>query len=358
VRRPFPKKGEFPHAPLVTPRAVDFNDDGLIDLVVSALDKVYLYRNLGTKNAPQFEAHANYLPSQWGNAFIADIGSQVVDWNGDGLFDIVTRFSVRLNEGKGWPNTFSKPQPVLEAGETISHPAPMGDNYSFSKVADLDGDGKLDILFGDHPGNVYFHKNLSTGNTKRFEAAGVKLMMTNGKPIKVGPEEGAAINFQVLQGARTTFSLADFNKDGKLDLVVGDTYGKVRYYENQSTQARISFSEPVLLGDMGNRMAPSVGDWNRDGYPDVIGVDSGGAMQLYLNRGKEGVGARFADGTRFTVPPVPYWLAVNVVDWNGDGDEDVMIASDYLYFNFAERSYLERGYANGQLLAVEKRGQR
>jgi hypothetical protein len=58
------------------------------------------------------------------------------------------------------------------------------------------------------------------------------------------------------------------------------------------------------------------------------------------------------------VPPVPYWLAVNVVDWNGDGDEDVMIASDYLYFNFAERSYLERGYANGQLLAVEKRGQR
>jgi hypothetical protein len=41
------------------------------------------------------------------------------------------------------------------------------------------------------------------------------------------------------------------------------------------------------------------------------------------------------------------WPAVSVVDWNGDGDDDVMIATDYLYFGFVERSYLEHGYAFG-----------
>jgi large repetitive protein len=352
-RMPFPKKGEFPHAPLVTPRVVDFNGDGLPDLVVSALDNIYLFPNVGTRKQPVFEVNSNYLPSTWGNAFIADIGSQLVDWNGDGAFDIVTRFSVRINENKGWPNVFRNAEPILAAGESISHPAPMGDNYSFTRVADLDGDGKLDILFGDHGGNIYFHKNLSTANRPQFETKGVKLMMESGIPIKVGPEAGATVNFQVLQGARTTFTVADFNRDGKPDLVVGDTYGKIRYYENKSSASGMAFSEPLQIGDLRNRMSPSAADWNEDGYPDVIGVASSGEMELYLNSAEEPT--RFLPGTRLTLPTVPYWSAVNVVDWNGDGDQDVMIATDYLYFAMAERSYIEHGYAEGLPIKVEKR---
>ena len=355
ARRPFPKRGTFPSGPLVTPRAFDFNADGLLDLVTSSLDNIYLYENVGTKKAPQFEVHDRFLPAAWGNDFIAHIGSQLIDWNGDGLFDIVTHFSVRLNEDKGWPNVFGEPQEILVPGETIAHPAPMGDNYSFTRVADLDGDGKLDILFGDHPGHIYFHKNLGTGGPKHFEPAGVKLMMTNGAPLKVGPEAGAAMSFQVLQGARTTFDSADFNQDGKPDLVVGDTYGKVRYYENQSGASGLVFAEGLLIGDMGNRMAPCAADWNQDGYPDVVGVASSGDMQLYLNRGVKGVGATFAPGAKFNVPAVPYWPAVRIVDWNGDVDEDVMVATNYLYFALVERSYLEHGYAKGQVLGVQKR---
>jgi hypothetical protein len=358
VRRLFPKQGEFPHAPLVTPRAVDFNDDRLIDLLVSAQDNIYLYPNVGTSKAPRFEAHARFLSSAWGNAFIGDIGSQLVDWNGDGLFDIVSRFSVRLNEDKGWPNVFSERQEVLPTGATILHPAPMGDNYEFIRMGELDGDGKLDILFGDHQGNIYFHKNLSTAERKDFEMVGVKLMMVNGAPLKVGPQAGAVMNFQVLQGARTSFDVADFNQDGKLDLVVGDTYGKVRYYENQSTSPAMVFSEPVLIGDMRNRMSPSAADWNKDGSPDVIGVASSGDMQLFLNEAEKGASAKFGAGMKFNVPAVPYWPAVNVVDWNGDGDEDVMVATDYLYFALVERSYLEHGYAKGQMRGVQKRNRR
>ena len=355
VRRPFPKRRTFPGGALVTPRAVDFNDDGLIDLVVSALDRIYLYPNRGSKQAPEFEAHGDFLPSQWGNAFIGNIGSQLVDWDGDGLFDIVTRFHVRRNEGKGWPNVFGKTEEILPAAKTIEHPAPMGDNYGFTRVADLDGDGKLDILFGDHAGHIYWHRNLTTGKVNDFDDEGVKLLLENGEALKVGPGAGAAMNFQVLQGARTTFDLADFNQDGKLDLVVGDTYGKVRYYQNRTTGKGMAFSAPELIGDMGNRMAPSAADWDGDGYPDVIGVASSGSMQLYLNRGSQGEGLRFRPGTKFNVPSVPYWPAVNVVDWNGDGDDDVMVATNYLYFIWMERSFIENGYAKGQVFGSMER---
>lgn len=354
-RKPFPKQGKFPSAPLVTPRAVDFNNDGLTDLVVSALDNIYLYKNIGSKTAPMFDATTKFLPSTWGNSFIANIGSQLVDWNGDGLFDIVSQFSVSINENKGWPNIFSESQNILPPGESISHPAPMGDNYGFTRVADLDRDGKLDILFGDHGGNVYFHKNLSTANRKHFDTVGVRLMMSDGSPIKVGPQSGASMDFQVLQGARTTFTAADFNQDGKLDLVVGDTYGKVRYYENVGKNGSLIFSLPVLVGDMKNRMAPTAADWNRDGYPDLIAVPSSGDMQLYLNRGKQGANSRFLPPQKFDVPPEPYWSAVAVVDWNGDGDDDVMIPTGYLYFTWAERSFLEHGYAKAELIRTERR---
>ena len=355
ARRPFPKRGEFPNSPLVTPRAIDFNNDGLPDLAVSGLDNIWLYKNVGTRTAPLFDASTKPLPSQWGNAFIADISSQLIDWNGDGSLDIVTGTSVRLNENKGWPNVFGERQNILGLGEVISHPAPMGDNYSFTRIGDLDKDGKLDILVGDHQGNIYFHKNLSTPEVKHFETIGIKLMMINGQPIKVGPKDGAAIDFQVLQGARTTLDIADFNRDGKPDLVIGDTYGKVRYYENLSTDKELVFSEPLLIGDMRERMSPCAADWNKDGYPDVIGVDASGNMQLYLNEAGKGAGVKFGAGTKFNVPAVPYWPAVNVVDWNGDGDEDVMVATDYLYFAWVERSYLEHGYAAGEVVGVQRR---
>jgi hypothetical protein len=81
-------------------------------------------------------------------------------------------------------------------------------------------------------------------------------------------------------------------------------------------------------------------------------------MQLYLNEAGKAEERRFKAGSKFEVPAVPYWPAVNVVDWNGDGDEDLVIATNYLYFALVERSYLEHGYANGQIIGVQERGKK
>jgi len=62
-RRSFPGKGTFPKSSLGTPRAADINGDGLLDLVVSAHTNIYIYKNIGTRNAPVFEAHDKPLAS-------------------------------------------------------------------------------------------------------------------------------------------------------------------------------------------------------------------------------------------------------------------------------------------------------
>ena len=81
-----------------------------------------------------------------------------------------------------------------------------------------------------------------------------------------------------------------------------------------------------------------------------------GEVRLDPNEGGTATERRFEAGRKFEVPAVPYWPAVNVVDWNGDGDEDLVIATNYLYFALVERSYQEHGYASGQIIGVQKRG--
>jgi hypothetical protein len=187
VSKPFPGRGKFPLASLSTPRVADFNNDGLPDLVVSAGQNVYIYKNVGRRKLPMFEINAAPLPSVWGPVSLLNVHTQIYDWDHDGRFDLVNRFEVSLNQGQNYPGIFSAPQPILPANEKIEHPSPTGDEYSFVRVADLDADGLPDILFGDHQGNIYFHRNLSSAGQKHFDTAGVKLGTTEGKPIKEGP---------------------------------------------------------------------------------------------------------------------------------------------------------------------------
>ncbi len=333
VERPFPKTGQFPDSILATPRAADVNGDGLLDLVVSASFNVYVYLNVGTKTHPVFAAHATPLPNKWGGSALPTFGVQFLDFDGDGKQDMLCSLSIYHNKGDG---TYS-PQSLLPAGNRIDHPAKMGDGWIFTQLADLDGDGRRDLLYGTHGGNIYFHRN----EGRRYEEPGIVLKLEDGKPLHVGPEPGQALDFDVLQGARITFAAADFDGDGRIDLAVGDTYGKLRYFHNVGSKTQPLFAKPVQLGDLKLRMVPYACDWDRDGRPDIIGSSANGRISLFRNLG----GNRFAKGEALAVPPVPYSPTVMVTDWNGDGDDDLIIGTAYGYFCWFERSFLERGYA-------------
>lgn len=346
TERPFPKTGEFPNSILGTPRAADFNGDGTLDLVVSSSESVYLYDNIGTPRQPNFKVHARPLPTQWGGVPLPTWGLQFLDWNGDGQSDLLCGLQIFLNQG----HSDFQPESLLPPGNLISHPPPSGDGWTFTQLADLDGDGRRDLLFGTHEGHVWLHRNLG-GTPLRFDETGFQLSTVNGLPLHVGPVPGQAVDFDVLQGARTTIAVGDFDADGRLDLVVGDTYGIARHYRNIGTKAQPRFAAPNVLGDLKIRMVPYVADWNRDGRPDVVGSAASGTVVLWRNLGDN----RFSSAEPIEVPPVPYSPSAAVVDWNGDGDEDLIVGTAYGYFCWFERSFLEHGYAKAELEKVPRK---
>jgi hypothetical protein len=190
---------------------------------------------------------------------------------------------------------------------------------------------------------IWLHRNLG-GKPARFDPVGVKLATEDGKPIQVGRHAGEKLDFDQLQGARTSFSVADFDADGRLDLVVGDTYGKIRYYRNTGTRRLPRFAAPIDLGDLKIRVVPYTADWDVDGRPDVVASAASGEVVWFRNLGS----GRFSTAERIAVPPVPYSPSVAVVDWNGDGDVDLIVGTAYGYFCWFERSFLERGYARAE----------
>ncbi len=192
VERPFPKEGQFPNSILATPRAVDMNGDGLLDLVVSASTNVYIYENVGTKTQPRFRVHANPLPNAGGSSALPTYAVQFADMNADGRPDIVCGFNVYY---RGPDDRFTAAS-ILPPGNHIEHPAKSGDGWTYIHLADLDGDGRRDILYGTHSGHVYLHHN----EGQRFEEKGTLLMQVDGTPVHVGPVPGQSLDFDVLQG--------------------------------------------------------------------------------------------------------------------------------------------------------------
>jgi len=378
AKQKFPVKGKFPAGAVAAPRLVDLNGDSLLDLVVARDTDVSIYYNIGTETSPLWE-YAPPLPGKWHTAPLYGWGTQLVDWNGNGAFDLVHGFSVQLNLNKGNPQFFGPDQSILGPGEKIFHKSPTGDQWTSTYVADLDGDGKPDILYGVHQGWVYFHRNLSTGTDVKFDTEGVRLTMDDGNPIKVGPAPDHPWDFDVLQGARTTVAAADFDRDGKVDLIVGDTYGKVRYYRNLSGGAKPTFAKPELIADVHTRLVPTVADWNGDGWPDVV-VGSNRAYVVLNSTQRDGPrflpeqplnlapGNSHSSGALEPIPGKPEWResegdgaflpyesVVTAIDWNADGDADLLARASYGYLCWFERSFLEHGYAPAQVIAMTTR---
>ena len=352
----FPGIGDFPRERLATPRTFDWDDDGDLDLVVSARENIYFFENIGTRAAPSFQLHHDPLLVPWGLSPIAV--DQFRDWDGDGRLDLVRGYSVRLNSGVGNPYRWEKRVAVLPAGQYIAHPSGVGDDWFWPHLKDLDNDGNVDVLFGDWFGHVWMHRNLTDAKRKSFDVEGYRLQLSDGELIKVGPiGKDIKKDFDALQGARTVLTAADFDRDGHQDLVVGDTYGKIRFFRQEPAKlagdGRHRFAQPVEIGNLGIRGLVDSTDWNDDGWPDVIASAANGKVRVFLNTKSSGPDARFAEGFDPKLPPIEQ-PRVLMADINGDGDKDLFLPSTQGSC-FIERSFLKHGYAQAKLLALQRK---
>uniref|UniRef100_UPI0034DE0F9C FG-GAP-like repeat-containing protein n=1 Tax=Candidatus Thiodubiliella endoseptemdiera TaxID=2738886 RepID=UPI0034DE0F9C len=257
------------------PTLADIDGDGDLDLVVGeGAGTLKYYQNTGTTSNPTYEAKTGD-----DNPFNGiDVGNYssptLADIDGDGNLDLV----VGKNDGtlKYYQNTGTTSNPAYEAKTGGDNPFNGIDvGYSSSPtLADIDGDGDLDLVMGKNDGTLKYYQNTGTTSNPAYEAK------TGGD----NPFNGIDV------GYFSSPTLADIDGDGDLDLVVGENYGTLKYYQNTGTtsnpayEAKTGDSNPFDGIDVGIYSAPTLADIDGDGDLDLVIGEIDGTLKYYYNQ--------------------------------------------------------------------------
>lgn len=348
----------------------DMDSDGKPDLVVanSYAHNVSLLRNIsvaGTLDGSSFASRVD-LPVVGGTDSPRCIA--VADVDGDGKLDILigdqATSSVLVYRNISTPG-------LLNAGSfaaPVSFPAAANSYPHGLRVADLNGDGRPEILVANQSGDsISIFKNIgSVGSLTTNSFAPQTALVTGANPTDIGIGDfngdgrpdlvttafngsqlsvlrnvatpGAAVsNWFVLEAmlpalaGSLEITVTDLDGDAKSDLVVASVHGyAVSVFRNQATAgvfdtnsfaARVDYSAPGWVHSI------SVADFNGDAKPDIAAV---GELNSYLavfqnqsTPGSIGLGTRVDFGTG--------WNAWGVVagDLDGDNRADIVFANSY-----------------------------
>ena len=233
---------------LLTPDLGDVDGDGDLDLMVGDLDGDYgYYENTGTAAAPAFTNRGNLFgfPDRGSSATV-----ELADLDGDGDTDAL--LGSRDNGGGGFritnlvllENTGGPDGPPAFAAP-VTNPfglPTLNEYHADPAVADLDGDGDLDLVVGTYYDSktIYFVNTAGPGATPAFANP-----VTNA--FGLDPS-----------GNLTSPLLADLDGDGDLDALVGLADGTVEFLENDPTGTPGAAAQ--VGGDEGYRMLSAPAD--------------------------------------------------------------------------------------------------
>ncbi len=230
-------------------------------------------------------------------------GAVIADIDGDGKADVLAlnqttgNFSVFLNTASAGSFTTSS----LASPVNVT----TGTTPSYIAVGDLDGDGKPDVAVSNYGSStVFVYLNTSTSGSVSF-AAPISISTTNPQQIRI----------------------ADIDGDGRADLIVGVLLSStnVNIFRNTSSIGSLSFAGAysMSLGTHANTLA--VGDIDGDGKPDIVVCeDNGGFLFVMQNTSVPG-SISLVDATGALLSSLP--LGIELADIDGDGKLDLVFGN-------------------------------
>ncbi|MBO1348908.1 MAG: VCBS repeat-containing protein [Hormoscilla sp. GUM202] len=250
-----------------SPTFADLDDDGDLDLFVGNYDgKIIYFKNNGTASSPAFGTPQT---NPFGLAGVGLVSTPTfADLDSDGDLDLFVgnrdgKIIYFKNKGTASSPAFGTPQ---------TNPFGLADVglVSSPTFADLDDDGDLDLFVGNYDGKIIYFKNNGTASSPAF-----------GTP-QTNPFGLADV------GSVSSPTLADLDRDGDLDLFVGNYDGKIIYFKNNGTASSPAFGTPQTnpfgLADVGSVSSPTLADLDRDGDLDLFVGNYDGKIIYFKNK--------------------------------------------------------------------------
>ena len=191
---------------------------------------------------------------------------------------------------------------------------------SSPQVVDWNSDGQRDLVSGDREGYFSFFLQDSLGLVAHYRMRGMF-----GDTIDVGGNSQPAV--------------ADWDRDGKKDLLLGSEEGYIRYYRNVASDTIPGFLTYTYIQVAGNpieiyRVNPYVVDLDQDGKRDLVCGANDGYLYYFHNIGSDTNPTLDSPETLKTTAGVPILPSgsypagsrAGFCDWNNDGAIDFLLS--------------------------------
>jgi RHS repeat-associated protein len=310
------------------PFIVDINGDGRDDLVYSST--VTSGSGTWTYMLASSSGYGTPISTGYANTNFSD--AQPIEWDGDGRADLLIPY-----QGSTWW--------VLRAnGNGFDPPVNTGAAWSATSagnqwwVADIDGDGRTDLIRIDGGVNVY--ARLRSGSAFGAEILIASLQLGSGGSTLRANAFGTGTR------QRSAVKHPDFDGDGREDFVIKITGSDEPDFPNpirstvylcvvlsRSSATAENYCLPAAAGTI-TTVGPQdwfMGDANADGLTDLFWLSSGGAY-VAKSRGMSAEGVGPVNVSTYTA------ASAVAADWDGDGRDDLILSNSSTGMRWVSRS--------------------